>query len=100
MPRTMTAAEAKAKLADCLRSVERGEPIIITRYGRPVAALIGVEDLARLRSARVGAHEHRQPGAPFDNGLGEFAGTWTDEEAAEFDAAVTGFGEIEEELWR
>jgi prevent-host-death family protein len=100
MPTTMTAAEAKAHLADCLRSVERGEPIVITRYGKPVAALIGVEDLARLQQMRIGPHVHLPPGAPFDNGLGELAGTWTDDEAAEFDAAVAPLDEIDEELWR
>lgn len=32
-------AEAKAKFADLIRRVEAGEPVTITRHGRPVAEL-------------------------------------------------------------
>jgi antitoxin (DNA-binding transcriptional repressor) of toxin-antitoxin stability system len=32
-------AQAKAKFADLIRKVEAGEPVIITRHGRPVAEL-------------------------------------------------------------
>ncbi len=35
-------AEAKAKFADLIRRVETGEPVIITRHGRPVVELHAV----------------------------------------------------------
>ena len=38
--------------------------------------------------------------APFDNGLGTLAGTWTDDEAEEFEASMAPFEEVDEELWR
>jgi prevent-host-death family protein len=58
---TVTAYEAKTHLPRLIRAVERGETVIITRHGKPVAQLtpIGVrreqvleaiEDLKRLRS--------------------------------------------------
>jgi hypothetical protein len=34
-----------------------------------------------------------------DDGLNHLAGTWTDEEAAEFDAALAEQRRIEPELW-
>jgi hypothetical protein len=34
------------------------------------------------------------------NGLAAFGGTWTKEEADEFDRAVAFLGEIDEEMWR
>ena len=35
---TVTAYEAKTHLPRLIRAVERGESVIITRYGKPVAA--------------------------------------------------------------
>ena len=40
MTSTVTAAEAKRGLADLLRRAERGEHIIVTRNGEPVAAIV------------------------------------------------------------
>lgn len=60
-------AEAKAHFADCLRQAERGDPIILTRHGKDVAALVSIdllEQLERLRSAGPGA------------GLASLAGGW------------------------
>jgi len=37
---------------------------------------------------------------PHTNGLERFAGTWTAEEFAEFEANVAMFEEIDPELWR
>ena len=54
MARTMTAATAKAHLAEALREVESGESVTITRHGRPVAVLVPPEladQLGRLRAA-------------------------------------------------
>ena len=36
----------------------------------------------------------------YDNGLGALAGTWTDKEAAELEAAMAPFEQVDEELWR
>jgi prevent-host-death family protein len=41
---TVTAYEAKTHLPRLLRAAERGETVIITRHGKPVAQLGPVED--------------------------------------------------------
>ncbi len=51
MRRTLSAADAKNRLADALRQAESGDLVLITRYRKPVAALVGVERLARLEDA-------------------------------------------------
>ncbi len=51
MRRTLSAADAKKHLADALRRAEAGDLVLITRYRKPVAALVGVERLARLEDA-------------------------------------------------
>lgn len=38
--KTISASEAKAKLLGLLDDVERGESIVVTRHGRPVARLV------------------------------------------------------------
>lgn len=56
MARKLSAAQAKAQLADCLRKAENGEPVIITRHGKAVAALVGMDRVALLtrRDGRAG----------------------------------------------
>lgn len=69
MARTLSAAEAKAHLAEALRAVESGETVTITRYGRPVAVLVPSEwadQLERLRAAGPGS------------GLGGLIGRYSD----------------------
>ena len=39
-------------------------------------------------------------GTTRSNGLGRLAGSWTEEELREFEAAVAGFERIDDELWR
>ena len=70
MPRQLSAAQAKSQLADCLRKVEHGEAGIITRHGKPVAALVAVDRVAlsKRKGARAGA------------GLAGLAGGWTGSE--------------------
>ena len=54
MPKNLSLAEAKATLSECIREVERGEPVVITRHGKPVAAIVTANDLdqvLRLRAA-------------------------------------------------
>ncbi len=72
MPRTMSAAETKTRFAESLRLVEAGEIVEITRYGKPVAALVSSERLAQLR--RLQAAE------PAD-GLGGLIGRFEDGES-------------------
>lgn len=66
MARKLSAAQAKSQLADCLRRAEHGEPVIITRHGKPVAALVGVDSVAlpERKGARAGG------------GLADLAGGW------------------------
>jgi len=64
---TVGAFEAKTKLAELLRRVERGDEVIITRHGKPVARLLphnakyahrdvrrALEDLEALRESVKG----------------------------------------------
>jgi prevent-host-death family protein len=50
---TVTAYEAKTHLPRLIRAVERGETVIITRHGKPVAQLGPVEDRSREEIAEV-----------------------------------------------
>lgn len=43
MPMRKGAEEARAKLPELLDAAERGEPTIITKRGKPVAAIVSVE---------------------------------------------------------
>ena len=54
MATMVTAARAKAEFAEYVRKAEAGEPVLITRHGKPVVALVPADELAhleRLRSA-------------------------------------------------
>ncbi len=65
--RVLAVAEAKAAFAECLRQAERGEPVVVTRHGKTVAAIISVEDyeaLARIKAAGP------------QGGLASLAGGW------------------------
>ena len=60
-------AEVKARLSEYVSlSASRGDRIVITRRGRPVAALVSLEDLQTLSQA-----EKRK-------GLSELMGRWKD----------------------
>lgn len=59
-------ADAKARFTEYVRASEHGEKVLILRHGRPVAALISVEDLARLE--QLGPSER--------GGLASLAGTF------------------------
>jgi prevent-host-death family protein len=50
---TVSAYEAKTHLPRLLRAAERGETVIITRHGKPVAQLGPVEDQRRESVAEV-----------------------------------------------
>jgi prevent-host-death family protein len=66
MARKLTAAQAKSRLAECLRRAESGEPVIITRHGKPVAALVAVDRVALPRGRR----------ARSSGGLADLVGGW------------------------
>ena len=67
MATTVSAAKAKAEFAECMRKAEAGDPVVITRHGKPVVALVRadrLQQLERLRSAGPSA------------GLASLAGGW------------------------
>ena len=67
MNKNISIAKAKATLSDCIRDVEAGSSILITRHGKPVAALVRASDfhcLDRLRKAGP------------EGGLASLAGGW------------------------
>lgn len=67
MTRTVTASEAKANLGEWIRIARAGEPVVVTHHGRPVAALVAYDDLARLERLRASGP---------DAGLIAVAGGW------------------------
>jgi prevent-host-death family protein len=50
---TVSVYEAKTHLPRLIRAAERGETVIITRHGKPVAKLAPVEDQRRESVAEV-----------------------------------------------
>jgi prevent-host-death family protein len=50
---TVSAYEAKTHLPRLLRAAERGETVVITRHGKPVAQLGPVQDRRREEIAEV-----------------------------------------------
>ena len=72
--REVQATVAKARLAELLRDVERGESITITRNGRKVAALVPIEDEEReqRRQAVERFKEARSKWKPIDISVDEF----------------------------
>ena len=57
MAERIRVTEAKAQLSALMARVGyAGERFVIERRGRPLAALVGVEDLARLEGEKGGAH--------------------------------------------
>ena len=79
--RVMSAARAKRQLAEAVREAESGQVVLITRYGKPVAALVSVQDALKLQ--RLAAEEPRLR-------LASVAGRYADgdELAAALDAVV------------
>jgi len=67
MAHTLTSAQAKARFSEVIREAEGGTPVLITRHGKPVAALVRAEDLDRLERLRAAGPE---------GGLASVAGGW------------------------
>ena len=79
MTRTVSATAAKAGLAALMGAVEvGGEPIIIERRGRPVVALVRVDDLHPVTDG--------PPGDPPFRGFLTLVGAWADASEGEIDA--------------
>jgi prevent-host-death family protein len=57
--------EAKNKFSELLDRVERGEHVIITRRGRPVAKLIPANERRDVEKARAAAHRIREMATEF-----------------------------------
>ena len=49
---SMTLAETKAKFTQVVRRAQRGKPVVVTRHGQRVAAVVPIEVFDRLLSAR------------------------------------------------
>jgi prevent-host-death family protein len=72
--RLRTAADAKAHFSECLRQAEQG-PVVLTRHGKRVAALVSIEILEQLERLRAAGPRE---------GLVSVAGGWEgSEEVAE-----------------
>lgn len=55
MENTLTTAEAKSRFSELISRASSGERITILRRERPLAILIGAQELAKLeRNARIG----------------------------------------------
>ena len=63
----VSVAEVKATLSEQIREAEHGRTVLITRRGRPVAALVSADELQRLR---------RLQSAGPEGGLASIAGGW------------------------
>jgi len=67
MNKSISVAEAKATFSECIRQVESGPPVLITRHGKFVAALVRPDDLEHLERLRKAGPE---------KGLASIAGGW------------------------
>lgn len=49
---TKSAQEARDSFSDCLESVAfKGERIVVTRFGKELAALVSMDDLRKIEAA-------------------------------------------------
>ena len=71
MNKRISVAKAKATFSDCIRQVEVGSPVLITRHGKPVAALVRAGDLEHLERLRKAGPE---------SGLAGIVGGWENSE--------------------
>jgi len=67
MNKSVSIAKAKATLSDCIRDVETGSSVLITRYGKPVAVLVRASDFHCFDRLRKTGPE---------GGLASLAGGW------------------------
>jgi prevent-host-death family protein len=69
MSKNRSVSEVKAKLSEYIRAAQRGDPVVITRHGQAIAALVGSEELQTLERLRSAGPE---------GGLASIAGGWED----------------------
>lgn len=67
MAKQITIAEARDQLSAHVRGAEHGTPVVITRRGRAVAAIVAAEDFERLERLRAAGPQA---------GLAGLAGGW------------------------
>ena len=67
MNKNVSLAEAKATLSECIRQVEKGKSVVITKHGKPVAALVLPDDLKNIERLRKAGPE---------GGLASLSGGW------------------------
>ena len=79
MTKRMPLAEVRAHIAAAINEVfHHGEHVVIERHGRAVAALVSVDDLARLEAER--------PSGDRPAGALALVGAWADVEDSAIDA--------------
>ena len=71
MDKSISVAKAKATFSDCIRQVEAGSSVLITRHGKPVAALVRPGELEHLERLKKAGPE---------SGLASIAGGWENSE--------------------
>ncbi len=71
MDKSISIAKAKATFSDCIRQVEAGSFVLITRHGKPIAALVRPGELEHLERLKKSGPE---------GGLAGIAGGWEDSE--------------------
>ena len=71
MIKQISLAKAKATLSECIRDAESGKAVLITRHGKPVAALVRTKDLENLVRLKKAGPE---------GGLASLAGGWEESE--------------------
>jgi prevent-host-death family protein len=69
MSKERSVSEVKARFSEYVRAAQGGQPVVITRPGRAVAAIVRFEELETLQRLRVAG-----PGG----GLASVAGGWED----------------------
>jgi len=67
MSKNRSVSEVKAKLSEYIRDAQHGDPVVITRHGHAIAALVGSEELETLDRLRAAGPE---------GGLASVAGGW------------------------
>jgi prevent-host-death family protein len=67
MSRNLSIVEAKTHLSDCIREVEQGGSVLITRHGKAVAALIPADSLENVERLKKAGPQ---------GGLASLAGGW------------------------
>jgi prevent-host-death family protein len=86
--RKFSVAEVKATLSERIREAEHGDSVVITRRGRPVAAIVSAPDLEKLRRLRAAGPA---------GGLASIAGGW--EGSDELAEEVAGLSRSGVRVW-